>query len=225
VRVLVRARNSSGIVGEIGASEPIRIVTDVPDIASAKRMTDGTWVHVSSTRASRMGSGAECFIEDANRLSGIKTAGSWSSVPYVKPGTNLTVAGRLDSQGDFRVLADAEVMPSTLGIPLNPIGLANRLVGGGDYQYGMGPPARGQKGTPWGTGVNNVGLLAAVWGKVIAVGSNTFTISDGTLPGGLTVSCFGSASPPNPDAFVRVVGIVTPSGVSVYDSTDISPIR
>ncbi|MCL5103430.1 MAG: carboxypeptidase-like regulatory domain-containing protein, partial [Armatimonadetes bacterium] len=225
VRVLVRARNSRGMVGEIGASEPVRIVTDVPDIASAKLMADGTWVRISSARTSRMGSGPECFIEDSNRVSGIKAVGSWTSVPHVKPGTNVTVAGRLYSQGDFRVLTEAEVMPSTMGIAPNPVGLANRLVGGGDYQYVMGPPTCGQKGTPWGSGVNNVGLLAAVWGMVIAVGSNIFTLSDGSLPGGLTVSCFGSAVPPAQDAFVRVMGVVTPDGVSVYDSADITSLE
>ncbi|MCL5102727.1 MAG: C25 family cysteine peptidase [Armatimonadetes bacterium] len=224
-RVLVKAHNSLGATGEVGSSDPIRIVEDVLDVASAKRMADGTWVRISGVRTSRMGGGPECFIEDSNRNSGIKVTGAWTSIPYVGPGTTLAVAGRMDSLGDLRVLSNAEMMPSTQSAPPQPIGLANRLVGGGDYQYVAGPPARGQKGTPWGRGVNNVGLLVAVWGNVIASGSDWFTIWDGTLPGGLTITCLGSATPPAQDSMVRVVGISAPYGVVVCDSADILPLR
>ena len=222
--VLVRATDNSGATSEVGVSEPIRVVDDPADIPSAKRSTDGTWVRLAGVRVARMGDSGQCFVMSHDGLPGIEVEGVPWRVLVMKPGTTATAVGRLLTQGGRRVLADAEVMPSNLGPAPRPVGISGKLVGGGDYFYSAGPPVRGQKGSMWGSGVNNVGMLITVWGRVKSATSNGFIIDDGSLPNGLPVTCLGNAAPPAGNSYLRVVGIAGPYGMFVCDAGDITPL-
>ena len=222
--VLVRAVDSSGATSETGVSESIRVVDDPADIPTAKRSPDGTWVRLTGTRIARMGDSGQCFVVSKDGLPGIQVVGVPWQIPIMKPGTTATVVGRLMTQGNMRVLADAEVMPSNSGPAPRPVGLANRAVGGADFFYSPGPPVSGQKGSLWGGGANNIGMLVVVWGRVKSATSHGFMIEDGSLPSGLPITCLGSATPPTGKPHVRVTGIAGPYGVFACDSSDIVPL-
>lgn len=95
-----------------------------------------------------------------------------------------------------------------------PLGLTNAAVGGGD----LNTYTRGVQG---GVGVNNIGLLVRVWGKVNFVDTTNqlFYIDDGSglndyvTPGtGIRVSYAGLAAgntftPPTSGQFIAVTGI------------------
>ncbi len=59
----------------------------------------------------------------------------------------------------------------------------------------------------------------------MSAGVGEFVISDGSLDGGLTVTCFNSIIPPAVNSMVSVTGIATPSGVSVYGQEDIAGLE
>jgi hypothetical protein len=199
-RVLVRVRNAHGTLSAAGASPPIRIVLDVADIASARPLPDGTWVRIPDLRVSRMGQGPECFLQQADRVAGIRARGDWTGIPYLAPGTLAAVVGRLASDGHMRVLLDAELMPSAVREPPRPLGMLCRCVG---------------------TGPNNTGLLACVVGRVTEAYPDHFVLQDGSTRDGLAVACLNSAAAPAPGTFVRVVGIAVPEGLLVCSMEDV----
>lgn len=221
VRVLVRARNASGTWSEIGCSEPVRIVEDADTPAHALQWPDETWVRIRSLLVSRTGEGTRCFLQAADRSSGVEAVGRNENVPILLPGTVATVVGRFISAGASRILVDAIVMPTAQRKEMRPLGMKNLSVGGGSSGYSSEPPVRGQVGSQWGLGPNNVGLLVTVVGRVIGADDNEFTITDGSLPTGLRVRCFNTAKPSSVGAMVRVTGISTPDGVSVFGAGDV----
>ncbi|MCE5200062.1 MAG: C25 family cysteine peptidase [Armatimonadota bacterium] len=225
VRVLIRVTNRIGVTSEIGASEPVRIVQTCPNLAQAKLLADGTWVRITGLKCSTMGEGPECFVEDSNRASGIKTTGEWAFLPYLQQGTTTDLFGCMASQGDMRIISNAEFMPSLTGAPIRPIGMPNKHVGGSSLVCPNRTPAVAQEGSPWSTGPNNVGMLVSVWGRVTWSGSNSFTITDGSLPYGLTIECHNSTTPPSATHYVKVTGISTPHGVTVYNQSDIVTLQ
>ncbi|MHB9037660.1 MAG: C25 family cysteine peptidase [Armatimonadota bacterium] len=223
--VLVRATNTLGVTSEIGASEAVRIVLDAESISVAKLLPDATWVRIVGLVTSRMGEGPECFLEEPDRRAGIQAKATWFNIPYMQPGTRADIVGCLASEANTRIIADAEFSPSMVGQFPRPLGMPNKFVGGGSYGFSEGGRLIGQAGSPWGAGANNVGLLVSVWGKVIARDPNGFTVDDGSLPGGIRVRCFNMVAPPDIGRVVRVTGIATPQGVSVYGTEDISTLR
>lgn len=223
VRVLVRARNASGAVSRIGCSEPVRIVEDTASPGQARDWPDGTWVRLRSVLVSRMGEGAGCFVETADRGSGIGVAGLKKNIPSMQPGTVVTVVGRLVTSGTVRMVADAEVMQTVTQKPIRPLSMSNVSVGGGSGSY-VAQPTRGQRGSAWGSGVNTVGLLVTVVGRVTGVGSRQFVINDGSLPGGLTIRCHNNAGVPRFGQIARVTGIATPDGVDAYAARDVTSL-
>lgn len=203
VRVLVRGRNAYGTLSAVGVSSPVRVVRDAADIASVRPLPDGTWVRIAGLRVSRMGQGPECFLQQADRVAGIRACGDWSGIPYLDPGTCTAVVGRLASDGHMRVLLDAELMPSAVREPPRPLGMLCRCAG---------------------TGANNTGLLVCVVGRVSEAYPDHFVLQDGSTRSGLAVACLNSAAAPAPGTFVRVVGIAVPEGLVVCEIEDILPL-
>ncbi|MCE5313505.1 MAG: C25 family cysteine peptidase [Armatimonadota bacterium] len=221
VRILVRATNAFGVTGEIGMSEPVRIVKEVESISAAKLLADGVWVHIAGVKTTRMGEGASCFVEEPDRRSGIDAKSEWLDMPYMQLGTMTDIVGCMTSEDGMRVISQAEFEPSLVVDAPKPLGMPNKFVGGGSFFVSEGGHMIGQAGSSWGSGLNNVGLLVSVWGKITENDSSGFILNDGSLPDGIYVSCFNDAIPPDVDRAVRVTGIATPWGVSVYDSGDI----
>ncbi|BCW97875.1 MAG: hypothetical protein KatS3mg024_0702 [Armatimonadota bacterium] len=113
------------------------------------------------------------------------------------------------STGERFLQADT-VTPSGQSL-VQPVWLRTRDVGGGDWLFDPDTGA-GQRGVPGGAGLNNVGLLISVAGKVTAAGPDWFAVDDGSGSpgasgvGGLRISAANVLVPPT-GAPVRVTGI------------------
>lgn len=69
--------------------------------------------------------------------------------------------------------------------PLDPVGLSNLNLGGGDWNYDANTGA-GQKGIAEANGLNNIGALVRLWGAFSYVDATTFALDDGS---GVVVHC------------------------------------
>jgi uncharacterized protein (TIGR03790 family) len=132
--------------------------------ATEKMVTAGT---------AEMG-GSEFYIEEMDRSSGIRIM---SSQP-VEEGHVITVVGNLTTDSGERSLGSPSitVIGQALGPPIQPLGMPNRTLGGGDFT----PNTRGVSG---GCGLRNIGLLVRTWGRVTYVGGQDegfFYIDDGS---------------------------------------------
>ena len=173
-------------------------------VASAKQAEEGAIVKIDYCLVSRVGSGSECYVQDADRCGGIRISGIWSDLKLTV-GMALKVIGRMTYEEGIRVLQDAQVtpladqvLPSGETPTVNPLAMLNRNVG-----------------SPM-----NQGLLVTVWGRVVSVAQDGFVISDGSVPSGLRIACLCPASVAV-GGRVKVTGISTPDGVEVYQAGDV----
>ena len=116
---------------------------------------------------------------------------------------------------------------------VEPLGVANRAIGGGDWRYRAGT-GEGQRGLKDCFGLNNIGLLVKAWGRVTASGTDPragiswFYLDDGSGvrdgTGVLGVYCEGvfGITPPQAGSYARVVGI---SGCEYYKGSLVNVIR
>ena len=142
------------------------------------------------------------YVEADNRESGIRVD---------TPAHGLAVGMRADLEGTVRTNADGErYIDATSAVQngtgsVGPLGMTNRSLGGGDWQYDP-PTGAGQKGIAGAHGLNNIGLLVGVWGQVTSTGADYFVIDDGS---GVDVKCVvpTGVTLPAQDAHVSVTGI------------------
>lgn len=178
--VLAQAEDSANLWTAVGSADGIlvRPVVSVSTPAQAKAQPDGQGVILTGVIVSAVWPGEPwvCYVQDLDRASGIRVQGS-GSAPTV--GSQVTVTGMLTSLGPERMIADAET--SATGNPGEPapLALVSKALGGGDFNYQLGPPVRGQAGVSGGFGVNNIGLLVRASGRVTEIGSDCFWIDDG----------------------------------------------
>ncbi|GAH02174.1 unnamed protein product, partial [marine sediment metagenome] len=136
------------------------------------------------------------YIEDPDRTSGIKVI----SGELVNVGDAVDVEGALGTMGNERHIQAGRVQNLGPVTALGTLGMTNRALGGNDLASG------GQLGVTGGEGLNNIGLLVSVCGRVTSVGADSFTISDGSGPD-VKVVVPDTLSIPSLDAFVGVTGI------------------
>jgi len=163
-------------------------------IADAKRLPDGDRVGLVEKCVTAVF--PDCFyIEEADRSIGIRIA------PVVMPiglavGTTVDVGGTMQTTADGeRQIAQAAAMVAG-ETTVKPVGMNNAAVGGADWFYDGGTGA-GQRGIRGSSGLNNIGLLVRVWGRVAADSLRSFFVDDG--------------------AGVKVKVILPPSGVGLPD--------
>lgn len=137
--------------------------------------------------------GGYFYVQDSQRLSGIKVV----STAAVSPGQKVDVSGTVSTVGGERQLVAGSVVIKSGSYPVPvPLGIRIGSVGGA----GVGPYTCGVPGS---SGPNNTGLLISVWGRVTASSASQFTISCGP---GSAIKVYGSASPAL-GCYVSVVGI------------------
>lgn len=167
--ISARAVNTAGLTSEAMCSEGVTVAQPVTSIANAKGYDDGTPVAIPLTSVTAKFSSA-FYIQDASRASGIRVECPGG------PAANYTVQafGRLSLlNGCERALTDCKIVNGALGATVKPLLMNLRWVGGapfGSYTPGVNS----------GIGVNNVGLLVAVGGKVTALTSDGFYVDDGS---------------------------------------------
>jgi hypothetical protein len=179
------------VVTALGADKSSELV-ELTGVGAASDMLfwlkcceDGARVEVTGKIVSAVF--ADCFyIQDERRTSGIGVA--WNgTMPAL--GDTVNVSGRMTRSGDERMIEATDVTVTAHGPAVAPLGLNQRLLGGGPHWVYAGPPARGQVGVEGGSGVNNIGLLVRMWGRVTQVGDgylyldDASGLKDGTLTG------------------------------------------
>lgn len=180
-------------------------VSPMPDIAYIKTLQDGSDVSLSGkvvTAGTDMLPG--CFyIEESGRHAGIRV----NTTRTIQAGSIVTVSGIMGTLACERCVQASEVTvaPDAGQIP-DPIGLNCRELGGAWLnQY--------SPGVKFGVGLNNLGLLTRIWGRVANPETGVFYVIDGSIsesetgqPGVKVLLC-GSLTPPQADTLVQVTGI------------------
>gem|GEM_PF-4892494 len=213
--ILVQAEDNAHLWTPIKASDGILVQqpTVVQTPAQAKALADGQSVSLSNGIVSRVWaiwSPWTCYVQDADRTSGIRVQGI-GTAPTA--GTRVTVAGTMTSFGPERMITGAQL--NVIGNPgePDPLGQPIRSLGGGDLAYNPGPPASGQMGVVDGVGLNNVGLLVRIAGIVTRseLLEDCFYVSDGSSvsDGGIAgVRCIaGEIIKPEVGSRVIVTGV------------------
>ncbi len=176
-----------------------------------KSYPDGTSVEVQGVVTAAF---ADCFyVESPDRSWGIRVEPSMRSST---PGT-VEVMGTMATKPSGERFVQASSASRTGPGALLPLGLKNAALGGGNCLYNAATGA-GQCGV-WGRkGLNNIGLLVRIWGKVTAAGPNWFYLDDGsgvvdgTGNTGVYVDTEGQ-SVPSVGEYVCVTGISSPRHV------------
>jgi len=164
------------------------------DVATIKLRADET--PVVFRLAAVTASFGDCFyIEEYDRSCGIRVL---KPGHVLMPGMCADLSGviRASPEGERYVDATAASQNGSgnrAGI-LDPLAMANRTLGGGDWRYQEGT-GEGQKGVAGGLGLNNIGLLVTIWGEFTKTSDTTFTLDDGSgtpvncvVPSGVTLS-------------------------------------
>jgi hypothetical protein len=122
------------------------------------------------------------YVEELDGAMGIRVA----SVASPDPGDVITIAsGTMKTYRGQRYLDNSSYTISEHNRATKPVGMTNKTMGGGDFLYEVGPPIVGQQGLWDGAGLNNIGKLIRVWGKVTEIidyGNGTwyYYIDDGS---------------------------------------------
>lgn len=113
------------------------------------------------------------YIQEASRINGIRIIDS-GMASYLNPGDTVTIYdGDLTTVDGERAINPYYTEQGSSVTPPAALGLVNKALGGGNYNvYAPGPVG--------GFGLNNVGLLVRVWGKVTAAGDGFYYIDDGS---------------------------------------------
>lgn len=112
------------------------------------------------------------YVEEDTRSCGIRVE---KANHGLLPGTRVDVVGTILTNSDKERYIDAATASYKAIGQLNPLGLPNESLGGGDL--GSGP--NGQVGVAGAVGLNNIGLLIRTWGKVTQIGSGYLYVDDG----------------------------------------------
>lgn len=201
--------------------------THVPTIEFAKRFKDGVWLSLDGKKVTAgTGDFAEFYyIEEADRSCGIRVQPPDPSVYVLSRGSLVDVQGTMSTLAGERVLTNAVITPVADSQPLDPLGVNNLSLGGGD----LGLWTRGVTG---GFGLNNIGLLVKSWGRVVEIAPDNsyFVVDDGGVRwadgsvGGIKVLLTGLA-PGNIIVPPQVMSCVSVTGLSSCETSGQRTIR
>ena len=198
----------------------------VQKVSQIKSKPDGAWVAITGPVVTATFDGF-FYVEAPDRTMGIRVI--WPVKPTV--GHILEVRGSLETNADFeRCLRATYVFDNGPG-SCDPVGMAGRSLGCGNYSYNAstGAGQRGTKAWTWVqpviteppvhifvdvSGLNNIGLLVRTWGRVTDRNNTLFFLDDMSnfddgnpdVPGVKVLMPAGATSPQKGD-FVVVTGI------------------
>lgn len=182
---------------------------------SAKKAADNRAVSFSGSIVTASFPGY-FYIETDDRSSGIRVVRENHGM---SAGIRAYVTGATRTNDAAERFIDADYVIQAGTGSVDPIGMSNLAVGGGDWQFTPGNTG-GQKGVAEGRGLNNIGLLVRVWGQVSYRAGDRFYLDDGSgINDGNQLGAGGSAVPglwvalpagsfaPDVGTFVTVTGI------------------
>ncbi len=164
--------------------------TDVATPAEAKLLGDNALIRLSANVSASFP--GFFYVEDADSVSGIRVDEPGHDF---SAGSGVTVTGELKTSTDGERYIDASQIVAGPPAVTKPLGMVNRSLAGGDWNFDAGTGA-GQRGATGAFGLNNVGLLVRVSGTVTASYPDHFYVDDGSDPRGAGVNvlsyCFKS---------------------------------
>ena len=151
-------------------------VLDRWSVNDTKSFGDGQGAILSGNTVTASLSGA-FYAEDADRSSGIKI--SWGGA--VNEGDRYRIDGVLDTDENGERFIAASNVRRIDTLPVAPVGMIHRSLGGADSDYDPETGA-GQQGIAGASGLNNIGLLVNVVGRVTFAdaGNGYFYLDDGS---------------------------------------------
>ena len=196
----VKARNGADAWSDPAVSDGITAADVLGTIAEAKNHPDGEAVMLSGKIVSA-NFGDHFYICEADRSSGIRV-----NETSPNEGDSADVSGVLQTISGERVITSPSVNSSAGGTVPDPISMTNRALGGAS----LNPYTPGVTG---GSGVNNIGLLVTIVGRVThsEVGfcyiDDGSALQDGSGYIGVKVDTSTLSASPAEDAYVTITGI------------------
>lgn len=144
-------------------------------VAYAKRLPDGNGVDFRLAVISAIFT--DCFyVQSENGASGIRVN---ASATYLTVGRKVNLSGNIGtSENDERCINIHDINLTTFG-SVAPVMINNRALGGGDWNCDEAYSV-GQRGILGANGLNNIGLLVKIFGRVTHAGEGFFYIDDGS---------------------------------------------
>lgn len=190
-------------------------------IAQAKGIPDGEEVDLDN-KVVISGSGAVCYVQEPDRQSGLRM----SCISSLAPGMAVTICGTMRTIDGERVLEVSDVQEVGTQASVTPVCMRTIDLGGGEFglqqpvsEYRMVKTAGvSSKQLLSACGLNNLGILVRLCGKVTAQGGDYFYLDDGCKCDdgsghtGVRVICGDIAKPPV-GQYVMVTGVSS----SYYD--------
>jgi len=201
--ISARAVNGSDLVSASVSSTGVRVAHAAASIAEAKGFADGEPVGLPLTGVTAVFP-TKFYIEDLTRASGIRVEAS-SALTVNQLAQVFGVLGIAD--GCERVLTNCKIVPDEDGPAIAPLFLGQKMTGGSAFNSST-------PGITGGLGLNNVGLLVRVAGKVTAVVSDGFYIDDGSQltdeTGNIGIKVYtGAANSAEVGKWAGVAGVVS----------------
>ncbi len=153
-----------------GSYTAFTIKSDLAYFGNAKTLWDGTWVAFKGAAVSA--AWQDCFyIELDSRTMGLRVEKAGHGIAA---GSRVNVAGQLVTNecGERALIAGYVAAAGTSAIA--PVAMTNRAIGGA--AFGL------QSGVEGSHGLNNIGMLVRVWGRVKSIDTvdRTMVIDDGS---------------------------------------------
>lgn len=190
---------------------PFAIIPTI-SISAAKSAPDGSVIALQD-KVITCNVAGYTYIEEKNRQAGIKISGDTSSLI---PSTAIKATGIMHTVDGERVLQADSIISLGPAEAIRPYIFSNRALGGSAFglqgavmEYKLIEPNIELMSS---LGLNNIGLLARVTGRVVATGSDWFYIDDGSKCDdgsgvvGVKVLCPGT-TPPAQGSYVLLNGV------------------
>lgn len=124
------------------------------------------------------------YLQEPNGFSGIKVLPTGGVGATLDRGKRVTVTGDLSTAADGQRQLTNAVVTTDASMPVvtKPVGMPGWCVGGADWYYTGAAPKAGQQGIAGGSGLNNIGNLVRIWGKIAEIDPTGayFLIDDGS---------------------------------------------
>lgn len=175
----------------------------------AKQLSENTWVRLTNKVVTYTSlSQGVTYVQDLDRAAGIRVA---TAVSGISVGDVVTVEGNVTTRMLSGVPSERQISSAVISktgqTSVRPFGLKCSSVGGG-------PAGSLVPGVVGGIGLNNIGLLVRISGRVTAKVNDTIWVDDGsgvidpTGRKGVLVKCPDVNVPVNVGAMVSVCGVV-----------------
>ncbi|MEI6914772.1 MAG: PQQ-binding-like beta-propeller repeat protein, partial [Armatimonadota bacterium] len=208
----VIARNEARIWSSTGFSDGIAVVTSsaAQSVGQAKQASDGIAVYLTNKIVTAVFNDS-FYIQEPNRSAAIKVIPTNSTMPA--EGDTISLAGSLINDNGEKSVRMTTMLVQQHGEAAKSIFMLISNLGGS-------APSQSIPGVTGGNGVNTIGMLAEISGRVLSVSGGSWLMDDGSPavdPLGVTgvrISTFELRAgqviePPAVGDFVRVIGIVT----------------